>query len=118
LAGIDGVIDSDLELFNRPPKMIPNKHHRCLIVVIRKSDGSALDKDHSGIIPSPLKGTLNIPSVWSANESETPLQDFYCLTATNDLLCSNYQGGLLLNNESNSYEQIDEVVKKYSSARL
>ncbi len=53
----------------------------------------------------------------SANESETPLQDFYCLTATNHaLLCSNYQDGLLLNNESNAYEQIDEVVKQYSSA--
>ena len=27
LAGIDGDIDGDLESFNRPPKMIPNKHH-------------------------------------------------------------------------------------------
>ncbi len=34
LAGIDGVIEGDLELFNRTPKMIPSKDHRCLIVAI------------------------------------------------------------------------------------
>ena len=53
----DGGIGGDLESFNRPPKMIPCKDHRCLIVAVRNFDGTELDKEYSGKTPIQLKGT-------------------------------------------------------------
>ncbi len=99
----DGGIGGDLESFNRPPKMIPHKDHRCLIVVLRNFNGTELDKEYSGKTPIQLNGTLNVSSIQSAKECATSLQQFYCLNASNhDLLCSTYKGGLLLKDGYNS----------------
>jgi hypothetical protein len=48
-------------------------------VVVNKYDGSPLDIGVSGKIYLQLKGTLNAPSILSANEVGSYLQHFYCL---------------------------------------
>ena len=68
---------SDFDRFNQPPKMIPHKDHRGLIVVIRKLDGSPLDVGVSGTTPNQVKGTFNFPSIQSANEIGSNLQHFF-----------------------------------------
>ncbi len=89
-------IDSFVQ-FNKPPKMIPHKEHRGLIVVVCKLDGFSLDIRVSGTSPTQLKGTLNVPSIQSANEGGSSLQHFYCLNETDhDILCSTYKDGLQL----------------------
>jgi hypothetical protein len=90
-------IKSDFVQFNKPPKMIPHKEHRGLIVVVCKLDCFPLDIGVSGTTPTQLKGTLNVPSIQSANEGGSSLQHFYCLNETDhDILCSTYKDGLQL----------------------
>ncbi len=72
-------IESDFVQFNKPPKMIPQNNHWGLVVVVNKYDGSPLDIGVSGKIYLQLKGTLNAPSILSANEVGSYLQHFYCL---------------------------------------
>ncbi len=55
--------NSDFMEFNKPPKMIFQRDHRGLIVVVCKEDGSALDVGVCGEITQQLRGKLNFPSV-------------------------------------------------------
>jgi hypothetical protein len=115
----NGSIVSDFDRFNQPPKMIPHKDHRGLIVVIRKLDGSPLDIGVSGTTPNQVKGTFNIPSIQSANEVGSNLQHFFCMKETDhDILCSTYKEGLLLEEGCDIYEQIDSVIRQYSSNKF
>ncbi len=59
---------SDFIQFNKPLKKVAQHHHRALNVVVCKEDGSLLDVDVSGKTPPRLRGTLNFPSILSANE--------------------------------------------------
>ncbi len=70
-------IESDFVQFNKPPRMISQKDHQGLVVVVNKYDGSPLDIGVSGKIHSQSKGTLNVPSILSANEVGSHLQHFY-----------------------------------------
>ncbi len=72
-------IESDFEQFNKPPKMIPHKEHRGLIVVVCNLDCFPLDIGVSGTTPTQLKGTLNVPSIQSANEGGSSLEHFFVL---------------------------------------
>jgi hypothetical protein len=109
-------IESDFVQFNKPPKMIPHKEHRGLIVVVRKLDCFPLDIGVSGTTPTQLKGTLNVPSIQSANEGGSSQEHFYCLNETDhDKLCSTYKDGLRLEEGRDIAEQIDSVIQEYSS---
>ncbi len=109
-------INSDFVQFIKPPKSVPHKKHRGLIAVVCKLDGFSLDIGISGITPTQLKGTLNVPSIQSANEGGSSLQHFHCLNETDhDILCSTYRDGLLLEEGRDIAEQIDSVIQQYSS---
>ncbi len=60
---IGSVVELTFNTFNRPPKMIPHKDHRCSIVVVCNFDGTELDQEYSGKTPIQLKGTLNVSSI-------------------------------------------------------
>ncbi len=106
---------SDFIQFNNPPKKIAQRHHQALIVVVCKEDASLLDVDVSGKTPPRLRGTLNFPSIPSANELSSSLQHFYCFKEDDhDCLCKAYPDGLLLIEGQGYDEQIDDVLKHYS----
>jgi hypothetical protein len=108
---------SDSIQFNKPPKKIAECHHRALIVIVCKEDGSLLDVDVLGKTPPRLRGTLNFPSILSANKLSSSLQHFYCFKEDdNDCLCKAYPNGLLLIEGQYYDEQIDDVLKHYSSS--
>jgi hypothetical protein len=88
-------IASDFLQFNKPSKMIPHKDYRGLIVMVCKLDCFPLDIGVSGTTPTQLKGTLNVPSIQSANDGGSSLQHFHCLNETDhNILCSTYKDGL------------------------
>ncbi len=108
-------IESDFDQFNKPPKMIPPKDHQGLVVEVNKYDGSPLNIGLSGKIHSQLKGTLNVPSILSANEVGSHLQHFYCLNKKYlDVLCTTYKNGLPLDDARDFAGQIDNVIWKHS----
>ncbi len=47
-------IESEFVQFNKPPKMIPHKEHRGLIMVVHKLDCFPLDIGVSGTTPTQL----------------------------------------------------------------
>ena len=109
--------NSDFNEFNKPPKNIYHHDHRSLIVVVCKDDGGALDVSDTGVTPQELRGTLNVPSICSANDSSSTLQHFYCFQDQDyDALCLAYPKGLLLKEGHDYAEQIDDVLKKSSSS--
>jgi hypothetical protein len=102
---------SDFIQFNKPPKKIAQRHHQALIVVVCKEDGILLDVDVLGKTPPQLRGTLNFPSILSANELSSSLQHFYCFKEDDhDCLCKAYHDGLLLIEGQDYDEQIDDVL--------
>ncbi len=102
-------INSDFQRFNQPPKKITQCDHRL--------DGNLLDVDVSGKTPLQLKGTLNFPSISSANDVSSHLQNFYCFNEDDhDCLTKQYSDGLLLIEERDAAEQIDDVLKHHSSS--
>ncbi len=106
---------SNLIEFHKPPKKIFQKHHRALIVVVCKADGSWLDLDVSGKTPQQLGGKLNLPSILSANELSSSLQHFYCFEEDDyDSLCEAFPNGLILTEGQDYAEQIEEVLKQHS----
>jgi hypothetical protein len=108
-------IESDFVQFNKPPKTIPQKDHRGLVVVVNKYDGSLLDIGVSEEIHSQLNGTLNVPFILSANEVGSHLQHFYCLNKNElDVLCITYKDGLPLNDARDFAGQIDNVIWQHS----
>ncbi len=90
-------INSDFKQFNQAPKKVPQRDHWTLIFVVCKLDGSLLDVDVSGKTPPQFRGTLNFPSIWSANKASSPLQNFCCFNEDDhECLTKEYPDGLLL----------------------
>ncbi len=82
---------------HQPPKKITQCNHQALIVVLYKLDGNLLDVDVSGKTPLQLKGTLKFPSILSANDESSHLQNLYCYNEDDsDCLTKQYPDGLLL----------------------
>jgi hypothetical protein len=95
--------------------MIPPKDHQGLVVVVNKYDGSQLDIGMSGKIHLQLKGTLNVPSILSANEVGSHLKHFYCLNENKlGVLCITYKDGLPLDDVRDFAGQIDNVIRQHS----
>ncbi len=69
-------INSDFQWFNQPQQKITQCDHQALIIVVCKLDVSLLNVDVSGKTPLQLKGTLNLPSIMSANDASSHLQNF------------------------------------------
>jgi hypothetical protein len=106
---------SDLIEFHKPPKKVFQKYHRVLIVVVCKADGSWLELDVAGKTTQQLRGKLNLPLIWSANELSSSLQHFYCFEEDDyDSLCEAFSNGLLLTEGQDYAEQIEEVLKQHA----
>ncbi len=85
-------------------------------MVVCKLGCFPLDIGVSETTPTQLKGTLNVPSIQSANEWGSSLQHFYCLNETDhDILYSTYKDGLGLEEGRDIAEQIDSVIQEYFS---
>jgi hypothetical protein len=110
-------ISSDFKQFNQPPKQIPQCDHQALIVIVCKLGSNLMDVEVCGKTPPQLRGTLNFPSIWSANEVSSPLQNLYCYNEDDyDYLTKEYPDGFLIIEGQDYVEQIDDDLKQHSSS--
>jgi hypothetical protein len=98
-----------------PPKMIPMKNQKSLVVIIQEATGEILHQTTSRSVPPVLRDRFCFGSMVSVFNREDPMQDFFCLsTEQYDKLVLDFSDGLELDVE-NSNSHIDEVLKKYSN---
>ena len=99
------------------PKRIPAQHHRCLLVIVKEKSGADLSPDQAESVPSSMSKTLNYGSIVSANNKQSSVQPFFCMSpAANKQLCDKYREGMPLG--KNPDEEIDEILSRHASGNV
>ena len=99
------------------PSKIPAKSHMCLVVVVKDKSGADILPDQAGLVPSSMSKTLNYGSIVSANNKQSSVQPFFCMSpAANKQLCDKYREGMPLG--KNPDEEIDEILSRHASGNV
>eukprot|EP00984_Skeletonema_dohrnii_P019395 scaffold9254_cov98-Skeletonema_dohrnii-CCMP3373.AAC.3 len=116
---VNNVIPKDerdyVKKFYKPPKKVPDKNMKGLIVVIQNNDGDCVAPTLSTATPEHLRNTLNFGSLHSANGNDSSvLQRFYCLTGSDyNSLLKKYKDGLEVGEDY--HEVVDSALAEFST---
>ena len=99
------------------PKRIPAQRHMCLVVIVKDKSRADLSPDQAGSVPSSVSKTLNYGSIVSANNIQSSVQPFFCMSpAANKQLCDKYREGMPLG--EHPAEEIDEILSRHASGNM